>query len=208
LARGRARRADGRHSASISAAYLHVARRRARSRRAVSSSSPLLYIRGQARRAALYLVILGIRDHARAAIARRRRCRPVAGKSAVPWPSSRASPWRRSTRRPRSFYLAFLPQFVDPTAGQWRCRCNSSLFGIVVNLAFSAGDLVAVPAPPPSLLSRLRRTRTAPTHPPRSSAGKHHDRGSGCASRRHATGAVARAAPGRRYFAESRGHFF
>jgi len=57
------------------------------------------------------------------------------------------------------FYLAFLPQFVDPTASM-ALPLQFLAFGIVVNLAFSAADLVAVLLTA-SLLSRLRRTRTA-----------------------------------------------
>jgi threonine/homoserine/homoserine lactone efflux protein len=57
------------------------------------------------------------------------------------------------------FYLAFLPQFVDPASGtplplQFLC------LGIVVNVAFSAADLVTVLLTA-AVLSRLRRTRTA-----------------------------------------------
>jgi threonine/homoserine/homoserine lactone efflux protein len=57
------------------------------------------------------------------------------------------------------FYLAFLPQFVDPAATA-PLPLQFLALGIVVNLAFSAADLVAVLLTA-ALLSRLRRTRTA-----------------------------------------------
>ena len=57
------------------------------------------------------------------------------------------------------FYLAFLPQFVDPAAAA-PLPLQFLTLGIVVNLAFSAADLVAVLLTA-ALLSRLRRTRTA-----------------------------------------------
>jgi threonine/homoserine/homoserine lactone efflux protein len=57
------------------------------------------------------------------------------------------------------FYLAFLPQFVDPAAAA-PLPLQFLALGIVVNLAFSAADLVAVLLTA-ALLSRLRRTRTA-----------------------------------------------
>ncbi len=57
------------------------------------------------------------------------------------------------------FYLAFLPQFVDPAAGL-ALPLQFLAFGIIVNLAFSAADLVAVLLTA-SVLSRLRRMRTA-----------------------------------------------
>jgi threonine/homoserine/homoserine lactone efflux protein len=57
------------------------------------------------------------------------------------------------------FYLAFLPQFVDPAAGA-PLPVQFLALGIVVNLAFSAADLVAVLLTA-ALLSRLRRTRAA-----------------------------------------------
>lgn len=57
------------------------------------------------------------------------------------------------------FYLAFLPQFVDPAASA-SLPLQFLALGVVVNLAFSAADLVAVLLTA-ALLSRLRRTRTA-----------------------------------------------
>jgi threonine/homoserine/homoserine lactone efflux protein len=57
------------------------------------------------------------------------------------------------------FYLAFLPQFVDPAAAA-PLPLQFLALGIVVNLAFSAADLVAVLLTA-ALSSRLRRTRTA-----------------------------------------------
>jgi threonine/homoserine/homoserine lactone efflux protein len=57
------------------------------------------------------------------------------------------------------FYLAFLPQFVDPAAST-PLPLHFLALGIVVNLAFSAADLVAVLLTA-ALLSRLRRTKTA-----------------------------------------------
>jgi threonine/homoserine/homoserine lactone efflux protein len=57
------------------------------------------------------------------------------------------------------FYLAFLPQFVDPAAST-PLPLQFLALGIVVNLAFSAADLVAVLLTA-ALLSRLRRTKTA-----------------------------------------------
>jgi threonine/homoserine/homoserine lactone efflux protein len=57
------------------------------------------------------------------------------------------------------FYLAFLPQFVDPAVAA-PLPLQFLALGIVVNLAFSAADLVAVLLTA-ALLSRLRRTRTA-----------------------------------------------
>jgi threonine/homoserine/homoserine lactone efflux protein len=57
------------------------------------------------------------------------------------------------------FYLAFLPQFVELSAGSplWLQFLG---FGIVVNLAFSIADLVAVLLTA-AVLSHLRRTQTA-----------------------------------------------
>jgi threonine/homoserine/homoserine lactone efflux protein len=57
------------------------------------------------------------------------------------------------------FYLAFLPQFVEFSAGSplWLQFLG---FGIVVNLAFSIADLVTVLLTA-AVLSRLRRTQTA-----------------------------------------------
>jgi len=57
------------------------------------------------------------------------------------------------------FYLAFLPQFVEPAAGAplW---LQFLAFGIVVNIAFSVADIVAVLLTA-AVLARLRRTRTA-----------------------------------------------
>jgi threonine/homoserine/homoserine lactone efflux protein len=57
------------------------------------------------------------------------------------------------------FYLAFLPQFVSLSAGSplWLQFLG---FGIVLNLAFSIADLVAVLLTA-AVLSRLRRTQTA-----------------------------------------------
>jgi threonine/homoserine/homoserine lactone efflux protein len=57
------------------------------------------------------------------------------------------------------FYLAFLPQFVALSAGSplWLQFLG---FGIVVNLAFSVADLVAVLLTA-AVLSRLRRTQAA-----------------------------------------------
>jgi threonine/homoserine/homoserine lactone efflux protein len=57
------------------------------------------------------------------------------------------------------FYLAFLPQFVALSAGSplWLQFLG---FGIVVNLAFSIADLVAVLLTA-AVLSHLRRTQTA-----------------------------------------------
>ena len=57
------------------------------------------------------------------------------------------------------FYLAFLPQFVALSAGSplWLQFLG---FGIVVNLAFSIADLVAVLLTA-AVLSRLRRTQAA-----------------------------------------------
>ncbi len=57
------------------------------------------------------------------------------------------------------FYLAFLPQFVEPSAAAplW---LQFLALGIVVNLAFSLGDLAAVVLTV-AVLSRLRRTQTA-----------------------------------------------
>ncbi len=57
------------------------------------------------------------------------------------------------------FYLAFLPQFVEPSAAAplW---LQFLALGIVVNLAFSLGDLAAVLLTT-AVLARLRRTRSA-----------------------------------------------
>ncbi len=57
------------------------------------------------------------------------------------------------------FYLAFLPQFVEPSAAAalW---LQFLALGIVVNLAFSLGDLAAVLLTA-AVLARLRRTETA-----------------------------------------------
>jgi threonine/homoserine/homoserine lactone efflux protein len=57
------------------------------------------------------------------------------------------------------FYLAFLPQFVDPAAGA-PLPLQFLALGIVVNIAFSLADLVAVLLTA-ALLLRLRRTQTA-----------------------------------------------
>jgi threonine/homoserine/homoserine lactone efflux protein len=57
------------------------------------------------------------------------------------------------------FYLAFLPQFVDPAADA-PLPLQFLALGIVVNIAFSAADLVTVLLTA-AVLSRLRRTRTA-----------------------------------------------
>jgi threonine/homoserine/homoserine lactone efflux protein len=55
------------------------------------------------------------------------------------------------------FYLAFLPQFVDPAAGA-PLPLQFLALGIVVNIAFSAADLVTVLLTA-AVLSRLRRTQ-------------------------------------------------
>jgi threonine/homoserine/homoserine lactone efflux protein len=55
------------------------------------------------------------------------------------------------------FYLAFLPQFVDPAAGA-PLPLQFLALGIVVNIAFSAADLVTVLLTV-AVLARLRRTR-------------------------------------------------
>jgi threonine/homoserine/homoserine lactone efflux protein len=57
------------------------------------------------------------------------------------------------------FYLAFLPQFVEPAAGAplW---LQFLALGIVVNIAFSIADIVTVLLTA-AVLARLRRTRTA-----------------------------------------------
>lgn len=57
------------------------------------------------------------------------------------------------------FYLAFLPQFVDPSAG-FPVWVQFALLGTAVNLTFSLADLVAV-ALAGTLMSRLRRSDRA-----------------------------------------------
>lgn len=57
------------------------------------------------------------------------------------------------------FYLAFLPQFVDPSAG-FPVWVQFALLGTAVNLTFSFADLVAVMLAG-TLTSRLRRSDRA-----------------------------------------------
>lgn len=57
------------------------------------------------------------------------------------------------------FYLAFLPQFVDPSAG-FPVWVQFALLGTAVNMTFSFADLVAVMLAG-TLMSRLRRSDRA-----------------------------------------------
>jgi threonine/homoserine/homoserine lactone efflux protein len=57
------------------------------------------------------------------------------------------------------FFIAFLPQFVDP-AGSLPIWAQSLILGIIINLAFSSADLVTVFAAT-AVVSRLRKSGTA-----------------------------------------------
>ena len=57
------------------------------------------------------------------------------------------------------FFIAFLPQFVDP-AGSLPVWAQSLILGIIVNLAFSSADLVTVFAAT-AVMRRLRKSGTA-----------------------------------------------
>lgn len=57
------------------------------------------------------------------------------------------------------FFIAFLPQFVDPS-GALPIWAQSLILGIIVNLAFSSADLVTVFAAT-AVMRRLRKSGTA-----------------------------------------------
>ena len=134
--------------------YLHVAAA-ALGLAALFELVPLLYTVVKLA-GALYLVILGIGI-----------MRGGIGADALP-PVGGKSPRRAFAEsvaveafNPKTalFYLAFLPQFVDPAAGV-PLPLQFLALGIVVNITFSAGDLVTVLLTA-AVLSRLRRMATA-----------------------------------------------
>jgi threonine/homoserine/homoserine lactone efflux protein len=134
--------------------YLHVAAA-ALGLAALFQLVPILYTAVKLA-GALYLVILGIgimrggiTADALPAVARKSPRRALVESIAV----------EAFNPKTALFYLAFLPQFVDPTAST-PLPLQFLAFGIVVNLAFSAADLVAVLLTA-AVLGRLRRTRTA-----------------------------------------------
>ncbi|MBL0914605.1 MAG: LysE family translocator, partial [Sphingopyxis sp.] len=57
------------------------------------------------------------------------------------------------------FFIAFLPQFVDP-AGSLPAWLQSLILGIIINLAFSFADLVTV-FTASAVVGRLRKSGTA-----------------------------------------------
>ena len=57
------------------------------------------------------------------------------------------------------FFIAFLPQFVDPSAGL-SVAAQFLILGTIVNLTFSSADLVCVYLAS-SILDRLRRSTAA-----------------------------------------------